>query len=88
MSCRAGSVAGSTFSSATPLRDQFGLNDMSDSFSVADTASVFSRADKEREKANRARLSAQLKVIFNPQFLLMEGVGFLPLSKIYEKGQF
>ena len=45
----------------TPMRDQFGLNDMhSDSFSVSDAASVSSRFDKVRVRNELGGASCDL----------------------------
>merc|ERR1719331_1966054 len=66
----AGSVAGSTFTaSSTPLRDQFGLNDITDS-GFSDTMSVASssRADRERDRANRKRITSQLSTLPEPEY--------------------
>ena len=66
------SVAGSTYTaSQTPLRDQFGLNDssaMMDSYSVSDSMSMSSRADRERERIQKAKLASQLKGLPEPEF--------------------
>jgi hypothetical protein len=65
------SVAGSTYTaSQTPLRDQFGLNDSSvmDSYSVSDNMSFSSRADRERERIQKAKLASQLKGLPEPEF--------------------
>mmetsp|Transcript_1666 Transcript_1666/g.1816 ORF Transcript_1666/g.1816 Transcript_1666/m.1816 type:complete len:805 (+) Transcript_1666:172-2586(+) len=61
-----GSVSG-VMVAGTPMRDQFGLNDMnSDSFT--DTTSVSSRFDKERERQSRAQLAAQLQGLPEPEY--------------------
>jgi pre-mRNA-splicing factor CDC5/CEF1 len=64
------SVAGSSYtSSQTPLRDQFGLNnDVSDTFSVSDSMSVSSRAERERDRVAKARLAQQLKSLPEPEY--------------------
>lgn len=63
------SVTGSSYSSTqTPLRDQFGLNDVSDTLSVSESLSVSSRADRERERAAKARIALQLKALPEPEY--------------------
>ena len=63
------SVAGSQYTAShTPLRDEFGLNDPSDAYSMSDSMSVSSRMDKSRDKAFRAKISSQLRGLPEPEY--------------------
>ena len=50
------------------IRDTFGLNEVDDTFSMGEFASVSSKAEKLREKQMKAQLAAQLKGLPEPEF--------------------
>jgi hypothetical protein len=58
----------------TPMRDAFGLNDMSDNFSVSDSTSVSSRYERERESLARMELERSLKGLPEPVLGLGSGL--------------